>query len=201
MTIPPEVELRTYDCIGIINFECNVAGNMDECMTRRFVVTVETYQEGVVIIALGDKQEVLASLGLEQMSPEAIREIGRKYKVDAVFSGDIYVAEIWPLQPIDPQAPRWLRPKPASGKTDVRGKSVNALVNASLEVRLWDAQTGRREWRGLTQDEEMVREVKILQDGTARFDAEHDPEAFWDLASLLIKDVTVDFKIRHEKIR
>ena len=100
--IPPNIDLTRYNRVGVIGFDCNADGKMDECFTRRFLLRVRSYQRDARIIDLGSREDVLQSVQSEQIDPETIRAVGKKYDVDAVFTGNVEVTEIWPLLVLGP---------------------------------------------------------------------------------------------------
>lgn len=196
LTLPPKIDLTKYQGVGIIGFGCNAEGKMDEYATRRFIITIKAYQKEIRLIDLGSEEEVLESVGAEQLDPEAIRTIGNKYNVDAIFTGELEIKEIQPLVPVN----LYSRTRPTRGKTQIQGQRAKAAVKAWLSARLWETKTGGTIWRSSAQGEEVVNQVRFLSETKAIFDATDQPEAFFDLINPMVKQITTDFKKRAQKI-
>ena len=193
--IPPKVDLTRYRAVGIIGFGCNAEGNLGEYAMRRFLMTTRAYQKEVDITDLGTEEEILQNLRLDQMDAEAVRAIGERYKVDAVFTGGVEVIEVWPLYQSFGRGDR-----PVSGKTQIRGKRANAMVKAWIGARLSETEAGGTVWRASAQGEELVHRVNFLSDGRAVFDSKNQPEDYWGLVSPMVKEICDDFKIKFVRV-
>ena len=196
MMIPPNIDLTRYNRVGVVGFDCNADGKMDECFTRRFLLRVRSYQRDARIIHLGSQEDILESVQSEQIDSETIRAMGRQCNVDAVFTGNVQVTEIWPLLVLGPWGPR-----PASGHTMILGREAKAVVKVRVSARLWETETGSTIWSTSARGEEMVHQVKVRSDGTVDFDARDLPEAFWDLTRPLVGRMCADFKINYQRVR
>jgi hypothetical protein len=194
--IPPEVDLRKYDRVGLIGFGCNAEGNMDEFVTRWLLMTIRKYQKAARIIELGSEEEVLESVEADQLDSDAIQAIGGRYNVNAVFTGNLEVTEVQPLLVLYPGGPR-----PMMGKKWLEGKRVNAMVKVWITARLWETKQGGTFWRVSVSGEEMVNQVSAVSDGKIIFDARDPRQAYWDLVNPLVKKICADFKIKHVRIQ
>jgi hypothetical protein len=194
--IPPRIDLTRYHQVGVVGFDCNADGKMDECFTRSFLLRIRSYQKDARIIDLNGQKDVLESVQSGQIDPETIRAIGRKYDLSAVFTGRLQVMEIQPLLVLGPWGPR-----PTSGTTKILGRDAKAVVKVRVSARLWETETGNMIWNASVQGEDMVHQVKVRWDGTVDFDARDLPEAFRDLIRPLVQRMCVDFKINYERVR
>jgi hypothetical protein len=194
--IPPEIDLTKYEQIGLIDFDCNAEGNMDEFVTRWFLMTIRAYQKGTHIIELGSEKEVLKSVQADQIDTESIRAIGRKYNLNRIFTGKVEITEVQPLLVISPGGPRHL-----SGKTEVEGKRGKALVEVWITASLWETEHGGTEWRRSDHGEDMVDQVMVLSGRKVVFDARDPRKAFWDLVNPLVKKLCEDFKAKSVRIQ
>ena len=194
--IPPNIDLTRYHRVGVMGFDCNADGKMDECFTRRFLLRVRSYQRDARIIDLGSREDVLQSVQSEQIDPQTIKAVGREYNVNAVFTGNVEVTEIWPLLVLGPWGPR-----PVSGNTMILGREAKAVVKVRVSARLWETESGNMIWSTSARGEEMVHQVKVQWDGTVDFDARDLPEAFWDLTRPLVKRMCADFKINYQRLK
>lgn len=198
--IPPKVDLKKYGRVGLIGFGSNAEGNMDEFVTRHFLMTIRAYQHDAEVIELGSVDEVLESVQAEQIDSKVVHALGQKYNVNAIFTGNVEITEI---QPLDVLYSHRLLPeaRPISGKTSIEGKRVKAMVKAWLTVRLWETEQGGTIWRTSTFGEEMVGQVSAVSEGKVVFDAKDPREAFWDLVNPLVKKICVDFKVKYERMQ
>lgn len=187
--ISPKVDLRKYNVVGLIGFGCNAEGNMDEFLTRRFLLMIRSHQKKARIVELGSEQEVLKSVGMEQLGSEAIRAIGSLYNVDAVLSGNLEVTEITPLFKLYRGGAR-----PIRGKTQVKGTRASAETKIWVTARLWESKEGAVLWRVSARGEGLVDQVSVIADDHVVFDARDPHEAFWKLIRPLVKKITNDFR-------
>ena len=194
--IPPKIDLTRYHRVGVVGFDCNADGKMDECFTRAFLLRIRSYQKDARIIDLGGQEDILESVQSGQIDSETIRAVGKQYNVDAVFTGNVQVTEIWPLLVLGPWGPR-----PASGNSMILGREAKAVVKVRVSARLWETETGTKLWSTSARGEEMVHQVKVRWDGTVDFDARDLPEAFWDLIRPLVQGMCTDFKINYERVQ
>jgi hypothetical protein len=191
--IVPKVDLREYDRVGLIGFTFNAEGNMGEFTTRWLLMTIRKHQKAARIIELGSQEEVLKSVQASNMNSEAIQAISQKYNVSVIFTGNVEVTEI---QPLDVPHRHWLfrEARPIGGKTSIEGKRVKAMVKAWIAVRLWDAEQGGIFWRTSALGEEVVDDVSAVSDGRIIFDATNPRQAYWDLVNPLVKKICADFE-------
>lgn len=91
--VPPDVNLLSYDTIGIIGIRSNVDEAIDRYATERFQSSVQSAQPGTRLVELGTMESVLAAVGANQLDADALRRIGARYRVAAVFEGQITYAE------------------------------------------------------------------------------------------------------------
>ena len=94
VTVPPKVDLKAYNTIGIIEFSSNEQqGDLQQFATQRFVQTMQSSQPGVRVLELGSEERVLASVKHQELDVDAIEAIGKKYRVDALVTGDLGILE------------------------------------------------------------------------------------------------------------
>lgn len=192
--IPPNVDLTRYDRVGVIGFGCNADGKMDEYFKRRFLLRVRSYQKDARIIDLGSEEEILMSAETEWIDSRSIQAIARRHNVDAIFTGDLEVVEVWPLVVYSPLF------RPPFYRTMAEGMRCKAVVTVCLTLTLWETRSGTRIWRTSACREEMVDQVKVVTLREVIFDAGDPYKAFWDLVNPLVKEMCADFKIRHKRI-
>jgi hypothetical protein len=87
--VPPRVNLQGYGALGLVEFASNSDTVIGAQTTREFESHIQSAQPGARFIDLGSRESLLAAVGAEQLDARALRRIGRKYGVDAIFVGDL----------------------------------------------------------------------------------------------------------------
>ena len=87
--VPPEVNLLGYETIGVIEVGSNADGAINRYATERFQSTIQSAQPGTRLIELGSMESVLGAVGARELDADAVRRIGARYRVAAVFQGEI----------------------------------------------------------------------------------------------------------------
>ncbi len=90
--VPPEVDLRSYAAVGIIELGSNADAAISRYATERFQSSVQSAQPGTRLVELGTAESVLAAVGARQLDADAIKKIGTRFGVAAVFEGNIKIA-------------------------------------------------------------------------------------------------------------
>lgn len=91
--VPPRVDLKSYGTLGIVEFASNSSRNVNARATRAFQEQLQAAQPGTRFIELGSREALLAEVGARALDADALRKIGKKYGVAAVFVGDIAYSE------------------------------------------------------------------------------------------------------------
>jgi len=91
--VPPEVDLKSYEAIGVIEFGSNAGAAINRYATERFQSSVQSAQPGTRLVELGTAESVLAAVGAGRLDADAIRKIGTRFGVAAVFEGNIKFSE------------------------------------------------------------------------------------------------------------
>jgi hypothetical protein len=100
--VPPRMILDRNQTIGIVRFDVEGArGGQEQNVTAKFMEAIQHGQPGVPIIELGSSSELLNGVGKTQLNGEAMQEIGKKYKVDAVIVGTVQLKESQPKVNVD----------------------------------------------------------------------------------------------------
>ncbi len=179
--VPPRVDLGAYRTMGIIVFSSNSKGNLNEYTTQQFMQTVQAAQSGVRILELGSEERVLAAIEHEALDFEAVRAIGEKWGVDAVFAGHLDVTEV--------------RPRLEVAMT-IKTMSMQANVAAALDARLIEAASGATVWTRSSSGEAPVAHVKVNRRGPVTFGASDPERAYGKLVHDLVSRVSSDFRSR-----
>ncbi len=130
VTLPPKVDLKTHQLIGVIEFTANGEEGLKQAITQKFMQRIQAGQQ-VSLLELGNREQVLRAVNHTDLHLEAIRAIGQKYGVDAVFFGRLEISDVKPNLQVSP---------------NLTSVSAQAYVNGSLNARLWQTATGATLW-------------------------------------------------------
>ena len=93
VSVPPRMDLKKYDTLGIVDFTSSAERGLGARAARQFQEQVQQAQPGTRFVELGDRDALLAAVGARQLGPDALRQIGQKYGVAAVFVGELVYSE------------------------------------------------------------------------------------------------------------
>ncbi|MEQ1804731.1 MAG: hypothetical protein ABL900_05075 [Burkholderiaceae bacterium] len=120
---------------GIIDFVASAAdAAASQNVTRQFQESVQGAQPGTRFIELGTREHVLAAVGAKQLDSEAIKKIGAKYGVTALFLGDIAYSE--PKVDIAIVDPLRLQ---GMVKAEIKGEISSKLMETSTGASVWSS--------------------------------------------------------------
>jgi hypothetical protein len=132
VSVPPRMDLKTYGTLGIVEFASNSDRAINAHATRQFQEQIQAAQPGTRFIDLGNREAVLAAVGGKQLDADALRKIGEKYGVAAIFLGDLAYSE---------------------PKTDVKVSDLARLeggvrseIKGDISSRLVETRTGASVW-------------------------------------------------------
>jgi hypothetical protein len=132
VSVPPRMDLKTYGTLGIVEFASNSDRAINGHATRQFQEQIQAAQPGTRFIDLGNREAVLAAVGGKQLDADALRKIGEKYGVAAIFLGDLAYSE---------------------PKTDVKVSDLARLeggvrseIKGDISSRLVETRTGASVW-------------------------------------------------------
>ena len=91
--VPPRVDLKPYGTLGIVEFSSNGERALNAQAMRQFEEQVQEAQPGTRFLELGSREAVLAGVGAKAFDAESVRRIGEKYRVNALFIGDIVYSD------------------------------------------------------------------------------------------------------------
>jgi hypothetical protein len=147
--VPPRMELKEYGTLGVAEFSSNYIPAVNARATREFQARIHSAQPGTRLVELGNREILLATVGSRQLDPEALKKIGAKYGVDAIFLGEIAYSE--PKTNININNMSKLE---GSARTEVRGDISAKLVETRSGAAVWSSsawatrQVGRVEVSG-----------------------------------------------------
>src|SRR5512134_984317 len=126
--IPPRVDLQGYAALGVVEFASNGNSGINARTTREFESHIQSAQPGTRLVDLGNREALLAAVGSEQLDAIALRRIGKKYGVDAIFVGSLNYSE----------------PKSDAAVGD--GTSGSGEVRADIAYTLMETRSGDSVW-------------------------------------------------------
>lgn len=91
--VPPRVDLQGFGTLGLVDFASNATPSINAQTTREFGTHIHAAQPGTRIVKLGSRDSLLAAVGRRELDAEALRKIGQKYGVEAIFVGTLNYSE------------------------------------------------------------------------------------------------------------
>jgi len=176
--IPPAFDLEPREVIGLVEFKMTNQGQLGQLATRRFIQAVTEDQPGIRIVELGTETEVLAAVGHDRFSPDALKALGEKYDLRTVFLGEVAVSDIRPRIEIGP---------------GLAFASFKADVDATLSARLVETSSAATIWSGSSADRRTVGEVSKFGSSFS-FDARDPETAYGSLVTSLVYKATREFR-------
>lgn len=176
--VPPRVDLAGYRTIGIVDFSANAEPALGARAARLMEEHVQAAQPGTRVVELGSRDWVLGSVGSPQLDAAALKKIGAKYSVDAIFVGDLAYAE-----------PR----------TDVRVIDVAKLegavkteLRADISSRLLETASGASVWSRSAWAKRQIGNVSVSERGVSG--GMRDPNPREAMLPGLVYQLTYDFR-------
>ena len=183
--IPPRLDLKNYEAVGLIQFTSNAKGNLQPFVTQKFLQSVQAAQPGIRVLELGPESAVLDSVQHSQMDIEAVKAIGQEYNLKGLITGNLNVTNVKPNLEV---------------LTIIKSMGVSAEVQAALTVRIFETQSGATVWTRSSNDKRTVAHVSLTGD-IVNFGAEDPEEAYGELAKSLVYRITDDFWSHRERQR
>lgn len=179
VTVPPRMELQSFGTLGIVEFTSNSDPAIDNQTTREFQAHIHSAQPGTRILELGTRDEMLAAVGSRQLDAAALRRIGEKYGVDAIFIGNIAYS-----QP----------------KTDIKVTDATKLeggvrieVRGDISGRLVETRSGANVWSSSAWARRPVGSLSVSADqGVSGSMRRSDPRE--EMVPTLVYHLTQDFR-------
>ncbi len=181
--VPPRIELRQHEVLGIIQFSANREGKLGPLATQRFVEAARADQGLVRIVELGTEDEALREVSSRRLDPATYQALGKRYGINTVFVGELDISDIRPAIRIAPNL------------TDM---SVAADVDATLAVQMVETATGASIWSRSASVTRRVGQVSVFGREVV-FDADEPERAYGDLVDALVGFVTPEFRATWER--
>ena len=182
--VPPKIDLKKYEIVGIIEFKSSNEGKLGEYATGKFMEVARKDQKIIRIINLGTESECLKAIGHKQLDADAFKSLGEKYDVSSIIFGEIVVSDVRPNISI------------TSG---LKYMKFEAEVDATLISQMVETATGASIWNGSATATKQVACVSILDGKNFVFDAEAPETAYGKLVDALMYRVTKDFRVTWQR--
>jgi hypothetical protein len=177
--VPPRMELKSYGTLGIVEFASSAGPALGARATREFQAHLHAAQPGTGILELGTREALLAAVGSRELDAEALRRIGEKHGVRAIFLGDLIYSE---------------------PKTDVHVTDINKLaggvrteVRGDISSRLVETRTGASVWSSSAWSRRQVGRLNVSAErGVSGAMRSADPRE--EMVPALIYHLTEDFR-------
>jgi hypothetical protein len=182
--VPPRVVLSEWGTIGIVSFQGGADPELAHMATARFVQMLQSAQPGARILELGSEHRVLSEVGHGQLDFEAVRALGSRFEVDALFWGDL---EIGTAQP--------------SVRFGEAFTSANARADVSgqLATKLLETRSGATVWSRSSSASANVARIGVSDAGLPSFGVTDPARAYEGLVHQLVANLGGDFHPRWEK--
>jgi hypothetical protein len=146
VTVPPRMDLKPYGTLGILEFTSNADPAISHFATQRFQEHVQGAYPGTPILELGARDAVLEAAGATQLDAEAIKKIGQKYGVSALFVGNIVYSEPnTDVRLID------ITKLQGGVRTEIKGDISGKLLETKSGASVWSSSAwAKRQLGGVT---------------------------------------------------
>ncbi|MGH9868560.1 MAG: hypothetical protein ACREAA_10410 [Candidatus Polarisedimenticolia bacterium] len=182
--IEPRVDLTAHELIGVVDFGSPSNGELGPLTTAKFVEWARQDQGLVRIVELGSKKDALRSVGRDRWDAETFRALGRQHGLRTIVVGDLTVSDVRPDIRVF---------------ASLKGGDVTATVDATLDVRLYEAATGASLWSSSGRATQSVGQVSVLSGHGFAFDAGDPEAAYGDLVESLVEQTTRDLRATWER--
>lgn len=143
VSVPPRMELKSYGTLGIVDFASNAERSTSTRATRQFQEQIQSAQPGTPFIELGDRDALLSAVGARQLDLAAIRKIGEKYGVRAIFVGDLNYSE--PRMDIKVSD---IAKLDGAVRAEMRGDIASRLIDTATGASVWSSSAWARRQLG-----------------------------------------------------
>jgi hypothetical protein len=181
--VPPKVDLKAFEVIGVIEFDCPSGGELCPFATQRFIDVSREDQGMVRILNLGSQADVLASIGEDGLDQEAFQALGQKHSVSTIVTGKLVVSSAKPDVAIDPA---------------VGYAGVGAQVKGELSVQMIEVATGASVWSRSANASRQLGGGGVLQ-GEVVINIQDPDNAYSQLIDDLAYAVAQDFQATWER--
>jgi hypothetical protein len=171
VSVPPRMDLKRYDMIGIVDFTTSGERALGARAARQFMEQVQQAQPGTRFIELGERDA-------KQLDPATLRQIGQKYGVAAVFVGELVYSE----PTVDVKL---------SDLSKLQG-GMRAEVKGDISSRLLETATGASVWSSSAWARRQIGGVQVSDQGVSGGMRQGSPHEA--MLPTLVHHLTQDFR-------
>jgi len=173
------MDLKSFGTLGIVEFTSNADAAINARATRELQAHIHSAQPGTRLLELGSREAVLAAVGARQLDAGALKMIGQKYGVEAVFVGDIAYSE--PTTDVK-----------ITDITKFEGR-MRTEVRGDISIRLVETRTGASVWSSSAWAKRQVGGVNVsAEHGVSGSMRNSDPRE--EMVPALVYHLTQDFR-------
>lgn len=177
--IPSKIDLTSYKKIGIVSFELeNATGEIGNLVASKFSQAIKKAQPKARLIKLGSRDKVQKNIHQMKLDVDAVKAIGKRYDVDAVFLGTVSISDVKPLIE-DSGLPENLK--------------VQADANLSVTVQLFSTATGEILWENSILERQRFSHIRMNR-GIAHFETRDVNRAYGITMERIVRKLTEDFR-------
>jgi hypothetical protein len=179
VSVPPRMDLGRYGTLGIVAFASDAERGASVRATRQFQEQIQAAQPGTPFIELGEREAVLASVGARELDVAALRKIGEKYGVRAIFVGELAYSE----------------PRMDVKLMDVAKLEggVRAEMRGDISSRLLDTATGASVWSSSAWARRQIGSLHVsAEQGVSGGMSQSNPRD--EMVPTLVHHLTQDFR-------
>jgi len=184
---PPRLELSQFNRVGVMTFSDNAQPSVAEYATEQFQNQIHSAQIGIPIVELGTEEALLENIKSNQLDSEAMVKIGHRYKVDAVFGGNIVYSDVETRVNLD--------------EITKLKASVNTTLHATLSVKLTETEGGATIWSDSTSWNRKLGNLSVNEDSGISLGTKGYADAYRKLVPDMVHDVTGVFRGRYIRER
>lgn len=159
-------------------------------VSTRFVAALQGGQPGVAVVELGSSDALLGAVGRGELDRDALREIGRKYEVDALIVGALRMQESQPRLDVD-----------LDHGFELGSVRAQVRLDGNLEAKLVDTDRGATVWTGTSA---RWIELACVSGSSAGFGSVSVADRERQVERLLcdmVDEAAADFRPRYERRR
>lgn len=139
VSVPPRMELNRYATLGIVDFASSAEPALGARAARALQEKIQAAQPGTRFLELGERDAVLASVGAKQLDPAALKRIGEKHGVAAVFVGELaYSQPTMEVKLMD------LTKLEGAARSEVKGEISSRLLETASGASVWSRSAWAR---------------------------------------------------------
>jgi hypothetical protein len=176
--LPPRVELSLWPVVGVVEFTDTRRPSLGPLATRHFVEMLHAAQPGARVLELGSAQKVLAEIKRSELDFEAVRALGERYKLDAVFVADVAFSEV--------------KPRVAIGQY-WDSVSAGASVRGELRTQLYETRSGATLWTRVSSASADLAHFSMIGGAPPVIGGTDPEDAYAEVVRLMVEYQSGDF--------